>query len=179
VRDLMFSTRRTYGELLEGSEEGIASNILADRLRRLTHAGVLRRRQDPTDGRRGIYCLTEPGIQLLPVLVQLGAWGRLFAGADAAISKRVALLERAPKMRDAFIKELRQAHRNQPLIGWRRLAPPPIGPVGQRLARALGSGRWLIHTLLNLVRSVRTSTGSRRDRGTRTAAPPRVDRGSR
>ena len=54
VRDLMFKGRRTFNELLD-AEEGIASNILADRLQRLEAAGVLVKDRDPDDGRRSVY----------------------------------------------------------------------------------------------------------------------------
>ena len=75
IRDIMFGNRRHYRELLKHSEEGIASNILADRLARLIDAGLLTRRDDPSHRQKAIYSLTEPAIQLVPLLVQMGAWG--------------------------------------------------------------------------------------------------------
>ncbi len=74
VRDLMFSGRRHYRELLQ-SEEGISSNILAERLDRLVEVGVLSRTMDPTHKQKAIYRLTSMGIDLLPVIAALGAWG--------------------------------------------------------------------------------------------------------
>src|SRR5260370_19921129 len=71
VRDIMFGNRRHYRELLNQSEEGIASNILADRLKRLVEAGLLTRRDDPTHRQKAIYRLTEPSIQLVPLLAQM------------------------------------------------------------------------------------------------------------
>jgi DNA-binding HxlR family transcriptional regulator len=67
IRDLMFGNKCSYGELLAQSEEGIASNILADRLKRLAAAGLLTRRADPEHKQKGIYSLTEPAIQLVAV----------------------------------------------------------------------------------------------------------------
>ena len=67
IRDLMFKGRTTYNEFLE-SGEGIASNILADRLRKLESAGVVEKRRDPSDARRFIYRLSAKGIDLAPVL---------------------------------------------------------------------------------------------------------------
>ena len=58
IRDLMFGNRRHYRELLNQSEEGIASNILADRLKRLMAAGLVSRRDDPTHKQKAIYSLT-------------------------------------------------------------------------------------------------------------------------
>ncbi len=70
----MFGNRRHFRELLAGSEEGIASNILADRLKRLVSAGLLTR-EDVGPGRRAAYSLTEASIQLVPVFAELGEWG--------------------------------------------------------------------------------------------------------
>ncbi len=73
VRDLMFKGRHTFADLLAGGE-GIASNILADRLARLERAGVLSKTRSPTDARRFIYRLTDKGIDLVPTLVELVLW---------------------------------------------------------------------------------------------------------
>ena len=81
IRDIMFGNRRHFRELLHGSMEGIASNILADRLRRLVDGGLLSRGDDPTHRQKAIYSLTEPAIQLVPLLAQMGAWGRRFTPA--------------------------------------------------------------------------------------------------
>ena len=77
VRDLMFSGRHHYRELLQ-SEEGISSNILAERLARLVEAGLLSRADDPTHKQKAIYKLTPMGIDLLPVIAALGSWGRKY-----------------------------------------------------------------------------------------------------
>ena len=74
LRDIIFGNRRHFGELLAGSEEGIASNILASRLKRLVAGGLLTR-DDARRGQRATYSLTEAGIQVLPVMVALGTWG--------------------------------------------------------------------------------------------------------
>ena len=76
IRDIMFGNRRHFRELLTQSEEGIASNILADRLKRLVENGLLSRRDDPSHKQKAIYSLTEPAIRLVPLLAQMGAWGR-------------------------------------------------------------------------------------------------------
>jgi DNA-binding HxlR family transcriptional regulator len=115
IRDVMFGGRRRYRELLTQSEEGIASNILADRLKRLVDAGLLTRTGDPTHKQKGIYSLTEPAIQLVPLLVQMGAWGRRHAPASPALSIRAELLEAGgPAMWNAFMAELRAEHLGGP-----------------------------------------------------------------
>jgi DNA-binding HxlR family transcriptional regulator len=75
LRDMMFAGKRHFRELLE-SDEGISSNILADRLKTLVERGVLTKQPDPTHKQKAIYSLTERGIALLPVLIQIGAWSR-------------------------------------------------------------------------------------------------------
>ena len=63
IRDIMFAGRRHFRELLQ-SDEGISSNILADRLRMLVERGILTRADDPTHRQKAIYTLTERGIEL-------------------------------------------------------------------------------------------------------------------
>lgn len=111
IRDVMFGNRRSYGELLEGSIEGIASNILADRLRRLVKAGLLSRRPDPSHKQKLIYSLTERSIQLVPLLAEMGAWGRRHTPVTRELSVRAELLEAGGRpLWDAFMAELSSLH---------------------------------------------------------------------
>src|SRR5258707_12516766 len=73
IRDMMLRGFRTYKEFLE-SFEGIATNILADRLRKLQAYGIIPTERDPSDGRRLFYLLTEKGIDLAPVLTEMVLW---------------------------------------------------------------------------------------------------------
>jgi DNA-binding HxlR family transcriptional regulator len=115
IRDVMFGNRRTYGELLAQSEEGIASNILADRLKRLSASGLLSRRPDPSHQQKGIYSLTEAAIQLVPLLAHMGAWGRRHTPVSEELSVRAELLEKGgPPLWDAFMDELRHLHLGAP-----------------------------------------------------------------
>ena len=93
IRDMMFGSRRRYRDLLTNSEEGIASNILADRLKRLVAAGLVTRRDDPSHKQKAIYSLTESAIQLVPLLAHIGAWGRRHTSVSAELSIRAELLE--------------------------------------------------------------------------------------
>src|SRR6478672_6383060 len=93
IRDIMFGNRRHFRELLTRSQEGIASNILADRLKRLLEAGLLTKRDDPSHRQKAIYSLAEPAIQLVPLLAQMGAWGRRHTPASEELSIRAQLLE--------------------------------------------------------------------------------------
>jgi DNA-binding HxlR family transcriptional regulator len=115
IRDLMFGNRRHYRELLNQSEEGIASNILADRLKRLMAAGLVSRRDDASHKQKGIYSLTEPAIQLVPLLAQMGAWGRRHTPTSEELAIRARLLEEGgPPMWEAFMAELRRIHLGAP-----------------------------------------------------------------
>jgi DNA-binding HxlR family transcriptional regulator len=73
VRDL-FRGKRHYGELLE-SPEGIATNILSDRLASLERAGILFKQADPDHGSKIVYGLTAKGLALSPVLMEIRLWG--------------------------------------------------------------------------------------------------------
>lgn len=74
VRDLMFKGRTTYKDFLAGGER-IATNVLADRLRRLEADGLIEKERDAADARRMIYRLTPKGLALAPVLVEMIVWG--------------------------------------------------------------------------------------------------------
>jgi DNA-binding HxlR family transcriptional regulator len=133
IRDVMFGNRRHYRELMNQSEEGIASNVLADRLKRLVEAGLLSRRDDPTHKQKAIYSLTEPAIQLVPLLAHMGAWGRRHTPASRQLSIRAQLLEEGgPPMWEAFKEELRGLH-----LG----APPPEHSIFAELQAAFEATR--------------------------------------
>jgi DNA-binding HxlR family transcriptional regulator len=115
VRDLMFGNRRHFRELLTRSEEGIASNVLADRLRRLEGARLISRCDDPSHKQKAIYSLSEAAIELVPLLVQMGAWGRRHTSASKELSVRAQILEEGgPKLWSKFMDELRHLHLGAP-----------------------------------------------------------------
>lgn len=73
IRDMMLRGFKTYKEFLE-CYEGIATNILADRLRKLAAYGIITTEPDPSDGRKTIYRLTPKGMDLAPVLTEMVLW---------------------------------------------------------------------------------------------------------
>src|ERR1700716_1922471 len=93
IRDMIFGNRRHFRELLTQSEEGIASNILADRLKRLGEQGIITKANDPSHKQKSIYSLTEQGIELLPLLAQMATWGRKYLAVSEELSIRAQLLE--------------------------------------------------------------------------------------
>lgn len=115
LRDIIFGGRRRFREMLTQSEEGIASNILADRLKRLMAEGLLTKADDPTHRQKAIYSLTEAAIQLVPIMAHLGAWGRRWLPVTEDLSIRAQLLEEGGRaMWDQFMDELREAHLGVP-----------------------------------------------------------------
>jgi DNA-binding HxlR family transcriptional regulator len=130
LRDIMFGSRRHFRELLAGSEEGIATNILAERLKRLVDSGLLTR-DGVRPGQRATYSLTESAIQLVPVLAELGAWGVMHRPTTPQLRVRAQLLAAGgPEMWEQFMDELREVHLGRP-------APERPGPtVREQLARA-------------------------------------------
>jgi DNA-binding HxlR family transcriptional regulator len=117
LRDMVFGGRRHFREFLR-SREGISTNILADRLARLQAEGLITRADDPTHSQKGLFSLTEKGIGLVPVLVQIAAWGLRNLPAANRESRRAAVLEEVldegPASMDAFLDELREAHLGVP-----------------------------------------------------------------
>ena len=104
VRDLMFMGKRRYGEFL-ASPEGIATNILADRLARLEAAGIIRKSDDPEGGSKGSYALTEKGLDLIPAMVELAAWG---AKHDPNTGAPKSFVRRMKRDREGLISEIRR-----------------------------------------------------------------------
>lgn len=86
VRDLIFASKKHFREFLL-SDEGISSRTLAERLQTLQEEGIITRSGDPSHKLKAIYRLTEAGIDLLPVLATLGAWGSRYRNADGELAR--------------------------------------------------------------------------------------------
>ena len=111
----MVRAYRTFKEFQE-SGEGIATNILADRLRRLEAAGIVTARHEDTDARKVIYRLTDKGIDLAPVLLELLIWGAKHEDTGAPC----AVIERMANNREEVLAEVRRR--------WRERDPQPFLP---------------------------------------------------
>lgn len=110
IRDIMFMNRRHFRELLTRSSERIASNILADRLQRLVQQGIVTKSHDASHKQKAIYSLTERGIELLPLLMEMSAWGHKYLPASRLRGLPQVLQEGGPKLRAEFVAELRETH---------------------------------------------------------------------
>jgi DNA-binding HxlR family transcriptional regulator len=81
LRDMMFAGKKHFREFLQ-SDEGVSSRTLADRLQTLQAEGLVTRHDDPGHKLKAVYRLTQAGVDLLPVLVNLGVWGNRYRAAD-------------------------------------------------------------------------------------------------
>ncbi len=102
IRDLMFKGKVHYGDFLR-SEEGIATNILADRLQTLEHAGIVSKTRDLRKRTRFVYALTKKGLDLLPVLIEIVVWSAQYDPETEADRDFVA---RARRDREGLRKEV-------------------------------------------------------------------------
>jgi len=115
---------RTFKEFQE-SGEGIATNILADRLKKLEAAGIISSEAEESDRRRLNYRLTDKGIDLAPVLLELLIWGARHEHVGASC----AAIARMEKNREAILAEVRRR--------WRERDSTPLIP---RFDNDLGTG---------------------------------------
>ena len=98
---------RTFKEF-EQSGEGIATNILADRLKKLHAVGIVETETDGTDRRKLNYRLTEKGIDLAPVLLELLIWGARHEQTGAPCQ----VIDDMEKNRAAVLAEVRRRWRD-------------------------------------------------------------------
>jgi DNA-binding HxlR family transcriptional regulator len=103
VRDVMVRGYRTFKDF-QNSGEGIATNILADRLRKLELSGIITTEGEQTDGRRVNYRLTEKGIALAPVMLELLIW----AAHHEQTAAPCAVIERMAQNRGQVLAEVRR-----------------------------------------------------------------------
>lgn len=104
IRDLAFKGKNSFGDFL-ASDEGIARNILADRLARLEAEGFIEKRPNPDDLRRSIYTLTERGLGLVPVLVEMILWS---AREDPDTGAEADFVREATEDREGLIERLQR-----------------------------------------------------------------------
>lgn len=99
---MVFGKRRYYRDFM-ASPEGIASNVLADRLSRLERAGLIDKHPDPNDRKSNLYTLTQKGRDTIPILLDLIVWGGMY---DEQTPVTPQFLERVRRDRETVIAEL-------------------------------------------------------------------------
>jgi DNA-binding HxlR family transcriptional regulator len=129
VRDLMVRGFRSFKDFLR-SGEGIASNILADRLQRLECAGIIVSEPEESDARRVNYRLTEKGVDLAPVMLDLLIWGARHELSDSSCT----LLLRMEQNREEILAEARRRWEN-------RDATPLVPQFDREVVRKLAKSR--------------------------------------
>ena len=92
IRDIVYFGKKTYGEFI-ASEEGMATNILASRLAHLEQQGILAKKPSLEDRRKEEYVLTEKGLDLIPVLVEMANWSADHDPGTAAPAAWIALMK--------------------------------------------------------------------------------------
>jgi DNA-binding HxlR family transcriptional regulator len=123
IRDLMVRGFRTFREFQQ-SGEGVATNILTDRLRRLRTAGIIAAEPDNLDRRKLNYRLTGKGIDLAPVLLELLIWGTRHEQTGAPC----AVIEDMAKNREQVLMEVRRR--------WRERDTRPLLPRFQNVGHS-------------------------------------------
>ena len=104
IREIVYFGKKTYGEFLE-LEEGIATNILASRLAQLEQKGILVKKPSETDKRKEVYSLTEKGLDLIPILLELASWGVQHDPQTGAPQEWIALVNANKKKMIRLIRE--------------------------------------------------------------------------
>ena len=109
IRGIMFDGKRHFRELLN-AEEKIASNILTDRLNMLEREGIITKKADPDHKQKYIYSLTAAGIDLLPLMIEIGAWSFKHRDVDPVKGKYAEMLVKGGKelqkeIRKKLVKE--------------------------------------------------------------------------
>ena len=108
IRDMLLHGRKTYGEFLDAGED-IATNVLALRLKHLEAEGIIEKRRDPDNGRSFIYNLTDKGLALAPVILEIVRWSGQYAALDPS---RQRLVDRIENDCDGLLRDLTERARS-------------------------------------------------------------------
>ncbi|SIS32124.1 transcriptional regulator, HxlR family [Chryseobacterium shigense] len=101
IRDLMLKKECTYGDFLKADEK-IATNILASRLQHLLESEIIDKKDHPDRKLKILYHLTEKGIDLIPIIVEINLWGEKYLGIP---DERKKLVENIKKDKEKFIRD--------------------------------------------------------------------------
>ncbi|EOQ97631.1 transcriptional regulator, HxlR family [Leptospira wolbachii serovar Codice str. CDC] len=100
IRDIIFSNKSSYGDFLK-SPEGIATNILASRLQSLEEGGLIEKSSHPENKVKVIYKLTQKGIDLMPVFIEIYIWAEKYFEIPKDIKTK---LKKVKKDKEGFVK---------------------------------------------------------------------------
>lgn len=102
IRDLMFNNKCTYNDFLK-SDEGIATNILASRLKGLEEHGIIEKSAHPDSKAKILYRLTQRGLDLLPIILEVYIWSEKYLRIPTDIK---SIIKEAKKDKDKFVKQV-------------------------------------------------------------------------
>ena len=104
IRDILLKGVKTYSELLK-ADEGIATNILANRLKEFEHSGIITKTRDPENKKQYIYKITRKGAELTPILLEMIRWSARY---DPNTIAKKEVLKRVENDREGLIKDIQQ-----------------------------------------------------------------------
>lgn len=104
IRDLMFKGKRHYNEFLEAGEK-VSTSVLGDRLKKLEENGIISKSEDTVKKSRIRYSLTQKGIDLLPILLEMIIWG---GEKDSLTESPKEFMEQATQNKQALIDQIRE-----------------------------------------------------------------------
>lgn len=104
IRDILLKGVRTYSELLK-ADEGIATNILANRLKEFELSGIITKTRDPENKKQYIYKITWKGAELTPILLEMIRWSAKY---DPNTIAKKEVLKRIKHDREGLIKDIQQ-----------------------------------------------------------------------
>jgi len=113
IRDLMFAKECTYGDFLK-SEERIATNILASRLQALEENKMIEKLDHPDSKAKVLYRLTNKGIDLLPIMIEINLWAEKHFSTIP--EDRKAMLREVKKDKAGFIKKATRQLKSEKVI---------------------------------------------------------------
>ena len=103
IRDMLLKGSQTYTEF-QLSDEKIATNILANRLRELEEFGIIAKSKDPNNGRRVLYNLTDKGADIAPLIIEMVRWSAKY---DPNTLAKMSILRKIEDDREGFIENLK------------------------------------------------------------------------
>ena len=112
IRDLMFGNKSTYNDFLK-SDEGIATNILASRLKGLEENGIIEKTAHPDSKAKILYKLTSKGIDLLPIIMEVYIWSEKYLTVPSDIK---ATIKEAKKDKEKFVKQVTKDLKSKHLV---------------------------------------------------------------
>ena len=112
VKQMLFEGKQTFKDFTE-SDEAIATNILTTKLKQLGALGLITKSQLPTNRKSVYYHLTEKGLTLIPIIVELALWSDTFIRPDHKNMQSGEGLKMMKANKDAFITYLKESYKGK------------------------------------------------------------------